>query len=225
MLNWSKIDTVLLDMDGTVLDLRYDSHFRLNVIPQQHALAKNISFEAAQADISKRYQAVSGKIQWYCSDYWEQQLNLPIMELKRQSKHLIKVRDDVPYFLTELKKAGKELILLTNAHPECVMLKFEQTAIDNYLDGVVSTHEYGVSKEQQSLWQQVQSDLGFNKSRTLFVDDSVPVLNAARQYGIEHLLAVANPDSQQPHNDIADSRLSTTSTKCSLSSWPPHTFM
>ena len=126
------------------------------------------------------------------------------MELKRQSKHLIKVRDDVPYFLTELKKAGKELILLTNAHPECVMLKFEQTAIDNYLDGVVSTHEYGVSKEQQSLWQQVQSDLGFNKSRTLFVDDSVPVLNAARQYGIEHLLAVANPDSQQPHNDIAD---------------------
>ncbi|WP_372763429.1 GMP/IMP nucleotidase [Pseudoalteromonas sp.] len=204
MLNWSKIDTVLLDMDGTLLDLHYDSHFWLNVIPQQHALAKNISFEAAQADISKRYQAVNGKIQWYCSDYWEQQLNLPIMELKRQSKHLIKVRDDVPYFLTELKKAGKELILLTNAHPECVMLKFEQTAIDNYLDGVVSTHEYGVSKEQQSLWQQVQSDLGFNKSRTLFVDDSVPVLNAARQYGIEHLLAVANPDSQQPHNDIAD---------------------
>ena len=204
MLNWSKIDTVLLDMDGTLRDLHYDSHFWLNVIPQQHALAKNISFEAAQADISKRYQAVSGKIQWYCSDYWEQQLNLPIMELKRQSKHLIKVRDDVPYFLTELKKAGKELILLTNAHPECVMLKFEQTAIDNYLDGVVSTHEYGVSKEQQSLWQQVQSDLGFNKSRTLFVDDSVPVLNAARQYGIEHLLAVANPDSQQPHNDIAD---------------------
>ena len=204
MLNWSKIDTVLLDMDGTLLDLHYDSHFWLNVIPQQHALAKNISFEAAQADILKRYQAVSGKIQWYCSDYWEKQLNLPIMELKRQSKHLIKVRDDVPYFLTELKKAGKELILLTNAHPECVMLKFEQTAIDNYLDGVVSTHEYGVSKEQQSLWQQVQSDLGFNKSRTLFVDDSVPVLNAARQYGIEHLLAVANPDSQQPHNDIAD---------------------
>ncbi|WP_024605631.1 MULTISPECIES: GMP/IMP nucleotidase [unclassified Pseudoalteromonas] len=204
MLNWSKIDTVLLDMDGTLLDLHYDSHFWLNVIPAQHALARGISLDAAKADILKRYQAVSGQIQWYCLDYWEQQLSLPIMEFKRESQHLIKMREDVPHFLTELKKAGKELILLTNAHPESVMLKFEHTAIDNYLDGVVSTHEYGVSKEQQSLWHQVQKDLGFNKQRTLFVDDSVPVLNAAREYGIEHLLAVANPDSQQPHNEIAD---------------------
>jgi putative hydrolase of the HAD superfamily len=204
MLNWSKIDTVLLDMDGTLLDLHYDSHFWLNVIPAQHALARGISLDAAKADILKRYQAVSGQIQWYCLDYWEQQLSLPIMELKRESQHLIKMREDVPHFLTELKKAGKELILLTNAHPESVMLKFEHTAIDNYLDGVVSTHEYGVSKEQQSLWHKVQDDLGFNKSRTLFVDDSIAVLNAAREYGIEHLLAVANPDSQQPHNEITD---------------------
>ena len=204
MLNWSKIDTVLLDMDGTLLDLHYDSHFWLNVIPAQHALARGISLDAAKADILKRYQAVSGQIQWYCLDYWEQQLSLPIMELKRESQHLIKMREDVPHFLTELKKAGKELILLTNAHPESVMLKFEHTAIDNYLDGVVSTHEYGVSKEQQSLWHQVQKDLGFNKSRTLFVDDSIAVLNAAREYGIEHLLAVANPDSQQPHTEITD---------------------
>ena len=191
MLNWSKIDTVLLDMDGTLLDLHFDSHFWLNVVPEQLALTRNITLDEAKADMHKRYQAVSGQIQWYCLDYWQEQLNLPIMELKRQTQHLIKVREDVPHFLTELKKAGKELILLTNAHPENVMLKFEHTAIDNYLDGVVSTHQYGVSKEQQSLWHQVQKDLGFNKQRTLFVDDSVPVLNAAREYGIEHLLAVA----------------------------------
>ena len=204
MLNWSKIDTVLLDMDGTLLDLHFDTHFWLTVIPEQLAIAKNISLAQAQADILKRYQAVSGQIQWYCLDYWEQQLNLPIMELKYQHQHLIKMREDVPAFLTSLRKAGKELILLTNAHPESVMLKFEKTNIDNYLDGVVSTHQYGVSKEQQSLWQQVQLDLGFDKQRTLFVDDSLAVLNAAKEYGIGHLLAVANPDSKQPHNEISD---------------------
>ncbi|MFV8760570.1 GMP/IMP nucleotidase, partial [Yersinia enterocolitica] len=28
-LNWQEIDTVLLDMDGTLLDLEFDSHFWL----------------------------------------------------------------------------------------------------------------------------------------------------------------------------------------------------
>jgi len=204
MLNWSKIDTVLLDMDGTLLDLHFDNHFWLHVIPEQHAIMQNISLTDAKADIHSRYQAVHGLIQWYCLDYWEQQLNLPIMELKRQTQHLIKVREDVPAFLTAMRKAGKELILLTNAHPESVMLKFEQTDIDNFLDGVVSTHQYGVSKESQHLWQQVHADLGFDKQRTLFVDDSLSVLNAAREFGIGHLLAVANPDSKQPHNEIND---------------------
>lgn len=204
MLNWSKIDTVLLDMDGTLLDLHFDNHFWLNVIPEQHAIVRNIGLDEAKADIVKRYQAVHGQIQWYCLDYWEQQLNLPIMELKRQTQHLIKVREDVPAFLTALRQAGKELILLTNAHPESVILKFEKTAIDNYLDGVVSTHQYGVSKEHQSLWQQVHADLGFDKQRTLFIDDSLSVLKAAKEFGIGHLLAVANPDSKQPHNEISD---------------------
>ncbi|NMR28015.1 GMP/IMP nucleotidase [Pseudoalteromonas sp. NEC-BIFX-2020_002] len=204
MLNWSKIDTVLLDMDGTLLDLHFDNHFWLNVIPEQHAIVRNIGLDEAKADIAKRYQAVHGQIQWYCLDYWEQQLNLPIMELKRQTQHLIKVREDVPAFLTALRQAGKELILLTNAHPESVILKFEKTAIDNYLDGVVSTHQYGVSKEHQSLWQQVHADLGFDKQRTLFIDDSLSVLKAAKEFGIGHLLAVANPDSKQPHNEISD---------------------
>jgi len=105
MLNWSKIDTVLLDMDGTLLDLHFDSHFWLNVVPEQLALTRNITLEEAKADMHKRYQAVSGQIQWYCLDYWQEQLNLPIMELKRQTQHLIKVREDVPHFFNRVKKS------------------------------------------------------------------------------------------------------------------------
>ena len=202
MLNWSKIDTVLLDMYGTLLDLHFDNHFWLNVIPEQLARKHNISVAEAFADIEKRYQAVEGKIQWYCLDYWQKELDLPIMELKREIQHLITVRDDVPEFLKALKAAGKELILLTNAHPDSLSLKGERTQFDQYLDKLISTHEYGVSKESQSLWQQVQVDLGFDKSRTLFVDDSLSVLASAKLFGIEHLLAVANPDSKQPVKDI-----------------------
>ena len=52
------------------------------------------------------------------------------------------------------------------------------------------------------LWQHVEKKLGFDKSRTLFVDDSLPVLDAAKKFGIKHLLAVANPDSTQATRQI-----------------------
>jgi 5'-nucleotidase len=32
--DWREIDTVLLDMDGTLLDLEFDSHFWLSLVPQ-----------------------------------------------------------------------------------------------------------------------------------------------------------------------------------------------
>jgi putative hydrolase of the HAD superfamily len=202
MLNWSKIDTVLLDMDGTLLDLHFDNYFWLHVIPEQLAKKHHISVKDAFNDIQKRYEAVQGQIQWYCLDYWQKELDLPIMELKRDIQHLIAIRDDVPEFLQALKAAGKELILLTNAHPDSLSLKVEQTHFNRHLDKLISTHDYGVSKESQSLWQQVQADLNFDKSRTLFIDDSLSVLDSAKQFGIEHLLAVANPDSKQPVRNI-----------------------
>ncbi|KZN43542.1 GMP/IMP nucleotidase [Pseudoalteromonas luteoviolacea] len=209
MLNWSNIDTVLLDMDGTLLDLYFDNHFWLEIIPKAHAVKQGISLEQARADILARYDAVMGQIEWYCLDYWQAQLQLPIMDLKREIQDLISVREDVPEFLQALKAAGKELILLTNAHPDSLSLKIERTQLsgtqfDGYLDKVISTHQYGVSKESQSLWQQVQADLKFDKARTLFVDDSLSVLAAAKQYGIGHLLAIENPDSQQAPREITD---------------------
>ena len=204
MLNWQEIDTVLFDMDGTLLDLHFDNHYWLELIPEKLAQKHGISKQQAFKELSDKYAKVEGQIEWYCLDYWQQQLDLPIVELKQEIKHLITIRDDVPEFLQALKSAGKQLILLTNAHPDSLSLKIEQTAFDIHLDGLISTHEFGVSKESQSLWQQVESKLGFDKNRTLFVDDSLPVLAAAKQFGIKHLLAVANPDSTQTSRKIDD---------------------
>ena len=37
---------------------------------------------------------------------------------------------------------------------------------------------------------------------TLFVDDSLNILEAAKTIGIKYVLAVKNPDSKQPHREI-----------------------
>jgi putative hydrolase of the HAD superfamily len=202
MLNWSDIHTVLLDMDGTLLDLHFDNHFWIEHVPKAFAKKHSVSLEKAQTELKIQNDAVYGQLEWYCLDYWQQELDLPIVELKREISHLIQLRDDTIPFLDALHAAGKEVILVTNAHPNSLSLKVEMTQLDNHIDRLISCHQYGVSKESQSLWQQLQQDIGFDNKHTLFVDDSKPVLDSAKKFGIQHLLAIANPDSKKPAREI-----------------------
>lgn len=204
MLQWSEIDTVLLDMDGTLLDLHFDNYFWQVHLPMRWAEISGISEQQATAELMAEYQQLQGKLEWYCLDYWGKRLQLPITELKREIMHKIQMRADVPAFLTALKQTGRHVVLVTNAHPDSLSLKIERTDLANYIEQLISTHEFGVTKESQALWQQLQQRLGFDPKRTLFVDDSLPILQSAKQYGIKHLLAVANPDSQKPHSHFAE---------------------
>lgn len=203
MLEWSKISTVLLDMDGTILDLHFDNHFWLEHLPKRYSEIATISLKQAQDELLNYYQKVEGTINWYCLDYWADKTQLPIKELKREVQHLIKLRDDAHDFLTCLRATGREVILVTNAHPDSLSLKIERTKLDKYFDTLYSTHEFGVTKESQLLWERLQRKHGFDLPSTLFVDDSVPILQSAQQYGFQHLLAIANPDSKKPTNKIA----------------------
>ena len=201
MLDWSKISTVLLDMDGTILDLHYDTYFWLHHLPLRYSESAQISVDEAHQKLTKHYKEVFGTINWYCLDYWAEQTQLPIVDLKREIQHLIKLREDAHDFLVALKESGRKVVLVTNAHPDSLALKIERTQLDKYFDTLYSTHEFGVTKESQLLWKRLQAKEGFELNSTLFVDDSLPILDSAQRYGIKHLLAVANPDSKAPVTD------------------------
>lgn len=202
MLDWSEISTVLLDMDGTILDLHFDNQFWLVHLPKRYAETTGMSEEEAREKLHSHYQSVEGTIQWYCLDYWAEQTQLPINELKKELQHLIQLRDDAHDFLVALKASGRQVILVTNAHPDSLSLKIEQTQLDKYFDQLYSTHQFGVTKESQLLWQRLQSKVNFDCDKTLFVDDSINILQSAKDFGIQHLLAVANPDSKQKARKI-----------------------
>ena len=203
-LPWDEIDTVLLDMDGTLLDLHFDNHFWIEHLPKKIAERTKQPVDKVKSTMTAHYERVFGQIQWYCLDYWAEQLDMDIMAAKREVEHLISMRADTLPFLDALHDSGRKVVLVTNAHPDSLSLKVEHTRLDNHIDTLISTHEFGVTKESQSLWQQLQAKLGFVPNRTLFVDDSLPILHAAQKFGIGHLLAVNNPDSQLPHRDIVD---------------------
>lgn len=202
MLAWNEIDNVLLDMDGTLLDLHFDNHFWLHHLPQKLADKEGIPFATAKQKMLQDYEAVMGTLQWYCLDYWAQRLDMDIMEAKREIEHLIQMRPDTLPFLDALHESGRQVVLVTNAHPDSLSLKIEHTQLDSHIDTLISTHEFGVTKESQQLWHELFERLQFDPARTLFVDDSLTILEAAGDFGIGHLLAVQNPDSKQPSRRI-----------------------
>jgi len=204
MLNWQAIDTVFLDMDGTLLDLHFDSHFWLEFLPRIYASKNGLDPDEARLWLHERIMQEVGTIQWYCFDYWSKELDLPIAELKHQVADRIGYLSSVPEFLKRVRATGRRVVIVTNSHRAGVDLKFKHTNLGDEVERVISSHDFGVPKEQVAFWEHLNTIEPFDPRRTLMVDDSLPVLRAAREYGIEHLLTIAKPDSKRPSRDLTD---------------------
>lgn len=199
MFPWAQIDAVLLDMDGTLLDLHFDNHFWQTLVPQTLSQLRGISTAQAAEMVTQAYRRVEGTLNWYCLDYWANELQLDIMALHHCIVDKIRLRQDTVPFLQALKAAGKRRILLTNAHPKSLALKLEHTELGEHLDLMLSSHQFGYAKEAPQFWQQVLQKYQLTPSRCLFVDDNEVILQAAKDAGVGYLLGVSNPDSQRPH--------------------------
>ena len=203
-LPWHAIDTVLLDMDGTLLDLHFDNHFWLEHLPQRYAELHGISRQQADDELLPLFHQHAGQLNWYCTDFWSRELNLSVRELKREVAHLIALRPDADTFLAAIRAAGKRVVLITNAHRDSLSLKLERIELAPYFDRLISSHDYGFPKEDQQFWFALQQDFGFDPARSLFIDDSLPILRSAGRFGVAHLLAVRQPDSQAGPKDTEE---------------------
>ncbi len=204
MIDWNQIDTVFLDMDGTLLDLHFDNYFWLEHVPQRYAQARDLSLGVVKAELMMRYEGVMGTLEWYCIDHWSRELGLDIALLKEEVEHLIAVHPHVVGFLNKVHSAGKRLVLVTNAHQKSLALKLERTRLGGYFDAVICSHDLGLSKENPLFWEKLQQIEPFEKERTLFVDDSQSVLLSAKNHGIRWLLAVLKPDTKGPLREAGE---------------------
>lgn len=204
MIDWKNIDTVLLDMDGTLLDLNFDNHFWKEFVPQKFAEQNGLSLAQAKQQLEPQFKRMEGKLEWYCLDYWSAELQLDIAGLKAEISGLIAVLPHVLEFLEKLLAARQQVFLVTNAHRNSLSLKMEKTCLQPFFDGIISSHDLGLPKEQPEFWSLLQQRHVFEKQRTVLIDDSLAVLNSARRFGIAKVIAVAKPDSQQPLRHVSD---------------------
>ncbi len=201
-MDWQHIDTVLLDMDGTLLDLHFDTYFWLEHLPVRYAQLHRLNPQEARDWLHARIREEQGSLNWYCLDYWSRELQVDISALKHEIKERIAFRPHVQDFLAQLRAAQIRTVIVTNAHRDSLDLKIAQTGLDTLVDRIISSHDFQAAKEEQAFWVQLQQTEPFEAARTLLVDDSFAVLKSARQYGIGHLLSIYQPDSQQPKRCI-----------------------
>ncbi|NQY03299.1 MAG: GMP/IMP nucleotidase [Halieaceae bacterium] len=197
MIDWQHIDTVLLDMDGTLLDLHFDNYFWLEHLPRVYADREKIPEEEASRQLQQRFHSGEGTLAWYSLDHWSEQLGMDIPALKREIAHRVQVRPHTIDFLTWLHSTHMDVVMVTNAHRKTLEIKMAQVDITHWFDRVVVSHDLDAPKEDVSFWQRLQAVHPFDPQRTLLIDDTENVLASAHHYGIAHLLTLLQPDSQQ----------------------------
>lgn len=202
--DWGRIETVCLDMDGTVLDHRFDNRLWLDELPRRWGERHGIDHAAAAALLRQRFDSRRGTLDYYCVDHWSAELDFDIPALKHELRSEIRYLDGAAEFLDLLRACGKRVLLATNAHPISLAVKNQYSGIGQRFDALVSSHELGVPKEDPGFWTRMARAHAVDVGRTLFADDNVAVLQAALAAGVAWIYQVLLPDSTRPaHAPVA----------------------
>ena len=192
------VDTLLLDLDGTLLDLAFDNRFWLSVVPEAYGALHGISAQQALDEMMPRLKAMEGTLPWYCLDHWSEMLGMDLSSLKTEHAGHVAWLPGARDFLLRQRAQGRRLVLATNSHPETLRIKMTQVPVTDYLDAAWSSHPFGAPKEDPRFWEGFRAVEHFDPRRTAFIDDNLSVLRAARAAGIAHPIAVTRPDTALP---------------------------
>lgn len=191
-------ETLMLDMDGTILDLAFDNYVWKELVVRRYADRNSLEYAVARDRLYAKYMAIQGDLEWYCLDHWSERLGFDVLALHREVHERIEYLPGAEAFLEAVCASDKRVLLVTNSHPDTLALKNEMLGFAGYFDGIHSTHDYGHAKEKQAFWHALREAESFDPATTVFVDDTVPVLRSARDYGIGAPIVVTHPDTSEP---------------------------
>ena len=197
-------ETLMLDMDGTLLDLGFDNYMWMHHVPAEYARQKNLDEASAREQLRATFRSLEGKLDWYCLDHWSEALGLDIAALHRNENDRIGYLPGARRFLEAVAASDIRVLMVTNSHRETLAIKSEVTGVADYFDEIYTSHDVGHPKEDQPFWHALRDAENFNPGTTLFIDDNVAVLGSARTYGIRMLLNILQPVLHEPPRGASD---------------------
>lgn len=201
-IDWSRIDDVLLDMDGTLLDRHFDNFFFEEELPRRYAVLHQLSFEESRDRLMAMYRSVEGELAWTDLDYWTKRVGIDVVAMHKELDHMIGFLPGAEDFLHHLRQLGKRVTIVTNAHSTGVSVKVAKTGLDRYVDRIVDAFEVGYLKMRPEYWPTCQQLLKFDPARSLFMDDDEGCLTAAKAFGVAQLVHSAKSSSQLPPSSL-----------------------
>jgi putative hydrolase of the HAD superfamily len=193
-----RCETLMLDMDGTILDLAFDTYVWKELVVGRYASHNGLDYTVARDRLYAKYLSIQGDLEWYCLDHWSERLGFDVLALHHEVHDRIEYLPGAQTFLEKVRAADIRVLLVTNSHPDTLKLKEDTLGFGGYFDNIHSSHTYGYAKEDQEFWRLLQEAERFDPETTVFVDDTVPVLRSAAQYGIRMPVVVTHPDTTEP---------------------------
>ncbi|MFA4819667.1 MAG: HAD-IA family hydrolase [Candidatus Aenigmatarchaeota archaeon] len=200
-IDWANIDTVLLDMDGTLIDQHYEDYFWETLAPKAYAKKNKITLKKSREILFSKYHERMGHPEWGDVNFWSKELGLDLWKIRDKAKYLIKLHPHTMRFLDFLKKHGKKVYLVTAADNKSTKYKIAHTKIGNYFDGIFTQTDIGYTKCNTMFWKKLQRKVKFNPERALFADDREDMIKAAGEFGIRCVVLKVKYSSRKPNRN------------------------
>ena len=184
----------LIDLDGVLLNTKYDNYFWQEYIPRVYADKRGISIEDAVSVTHSLFNYKKKTLDWYNIDYWSNILNIDIEEEKK-SKHSvekIQVIDGSLKMLENLVALNKKVFLITNAHRKTLEIKMSKFNIKKFFDDIICSHELHYAKEDIQFWYMLKLKLGLDFESTVLVEDTYDNILSAYHAGLRTSVYINN---------------------------------
>ena len=86
MVKLNSTTAILSDLDGVILDLKYDIKFWQSWLPEHVANQTNQSIEETQAEIQAEINKQRGTLNFYNLSYWDDLLNVDCMQIIKEKE-------------------------------------------------------------------------------------------------------------------------------------------